>query len=253
MSAVLPVSFTKPESFSGRVILITGATGGIGNALARACASNGASVILLDKDVPALERLYDKIIASGGTHPAIYPLDLEGATPQHYQELSATLEKEFGKLDGLVHCAAQIGALMPLQNFDAKLWHTLMQVNLNGPFLLTQACLPLLYKAPTASVIFSTAKMGRQGKAYWGAFAVANAAVENLVQTLADEVEANTSIRVNSIDPGEVRSRWFTLAYPGRDPNTVPAPESILPTYLYLLSESSREVRGQALSITPSN
>ena len=249
MPTAIPASFQQSEDFNGRTVLITGAAGGIGSALAQTCARKGATVILLDKNLPALEKLYDQLVKTAPPTPALYPLDLEGATPQDYQTLAATLEKEFGKLDALVHCATQIGTLMPLQNFDAALWHKLMQVNLNGPFLLTQACLPILRKAENASVVFSTARMGRQGKAYWGAFGVANAAIENLAQTLADELESNTNIRVNTIDPGEVRTRWFTQAYPGRDPNTVTPPEDIMKAYLYLLSEHSKGQSGLSFSI----
>lgn len=231
-----------------RVILVTGAGDGIGAAAAKCLATHGATVILLGRSVRKLEKVYDAIEQGGAPQPAIYPLNLEKATPQNYEELAATVEKEFGRLDGLLHNAALLGTLTPLDQYDLKQWAQLMQVNLHAPYLLTRALLPLLKQSADASVVFTSSSVGRKGRAYWGAYGITKAACDNMMEIWADELEANTAIRVNSIDPGAVRTAMRAKAYPGEDPNTLPRPEEILSVYLYLLGPDSRGTTGQRTS-----
>jgi NAD(P)-dependent dehydrogenase (short-subunit alcohol dehydrogenase family) len=242
----IPENWSPAEnSLEGRVILITGAANGIGAAVAQQCAAQGASVILLDKVVRNLEQVYDRIEASGAPQPAIYPLDLEGASENDYFDLAATIEKEFGRLDGLLHNAALLGALVPVVHFESDLWYRIMQINLNAPYLLTRACLSLLMQSPDASIVFTSDRVGRKGKAYWGAYSVSKAATENLMQILADELEVNTSVRVNSIDPGPVATSMRVLAYPGENPEKLSRPEDVIHPYLYLLGPDSRGITGE--------
>jgi NAD(P)-dependent dehydrogenase (short-subunit alcohol dehydrogenase family) len=238
-----------PELLHDRVILITGGANGIGRAVADACAAQGASVILLDRDVRGLERAYDEITAAGHPEPALYPLDLKGATPDDYATLAGTIEKEFLHLDGLVHNAAYLGALVPFANFEHELWFETLQVNLNAPYLLTMACLGLLQQSRDASIVFAADAAGRHGKAYWGAYAVSKAGAEGFMQILADELEANTPIRVNSLDPGPVRSALRRLAYPYEDRNSLPAPTDVVKPFLFLLGPDSKGITGQQLSV----
>ncbi len=235
----------RPDLLAGRVILITGAGDGIGAAAARACAAHGATVILLGRTTRKLEAVYDAIEEAGHPQAAIYPMNLEGAAPKDYEDLATTIEQEFGRLDGLLHNASLLGPLTPLGQYDIEQWSKVMQVNLNAPFLLTQACLELLKKSQDASVIFTSSSVGRQGRAYWGAYAIAKAANENMMQIWADELEANTGVRVNSLNPGATRTSMRAHAYPGEDPNTLPRPDEILATYLYLLGPDSKGVSGQ--------
>jgi NAD(P)-dependent dehydrogenase (short-subunit alcohol dehydrogenase family) len=228
-----------------RIILVTGAANGIGAALAHACAVHGATVVLLDKVVRKLEQVYDRIEAAGAPQPAIYPMDLEGAAEKDYFDLAATLEREFGRLDGLVHNAAMLAALIPMAHFEAELWQRILQINLNAPFMLTRACLGPLMQSQDASIIFSSDSVGRQGKAYWGAYGVSKAGTENLMQILADELETNTPIRVNSVNPGPVATALRNLAYPGENPDRLATPEDVLLPYLYLLGADSRGISGQ--------
>jgi NAD(P)-dependent dehydrogenase (short-subunit alcohol dehydrogenase family) len=146
-----------------------------------------------------------------------------------------------------------LGSLTPLEHYDLALWSRVMQINLNAPFLLTRACLNLLKAADNASVIFSAAKVGLRGQAYWGAYGIAHAAVENLAEIFADELEANTSVRINSLDPGHVRSRLRALAFPGENPNTLPTADQIMPAYLYLLGDDSIGVTGERLNAQAHN
>lgn len=230
-----------------RVILVTGAGDGIGRSAAISFAAHGATVILLGRTIRKLEAVYDTIERTGYPQPAIYPLNLEGASPKDYETLATTLANEFGRLDGLLHNAAILGNLTPLEHYNITTWYQVMQVNLNAPFLLTQACLPLLKQAQDASIVFTSSGVGRRGKAYWGAYAVSKCALEGLMQVLADEVETNTTIRVNSVNPGATRTAMRAHAYPGEDPNQLPTPDAIMPLYLYLMGPESQQVNGQAL------
>lgn len=235
----------RPDLLKDRVILITGAGSGIGAAAARACAAHGATVILLGRTIRKLEEVYDSIEKAGHPLPAIYPMNLEGAAPKDYVDLAATIDKEFGRLDGILHNAAYLGSLTPLSQFKIDVWSSVMQTNLNAPFMITQATYELLKRSPDASVLFTSSEVGRKGRAYWGGYSVSNAAVENMMQIWADESDTNTSIRFNSIDPGAVRTPQRAKAYPGENPNNIPRPEEVMATYLFLLGPDSKGITGQ--------
>ena len=232
-----------------RIILLTGAANGIGQAVVKAMAAHGATTVLLDRDVPGLEQTYDEIMAAGHPEPAIYPLDLQGAEPDDYTRVAAILADEFGHLDGLVHNAAQLGALVPFANFDNELWFQTLQANLNAPYLLTMACLGLLNASKDASIVFTSDTAGRKGKAYWGAYGVSKGGMEIFMQTLAEELESNTPIRVNSIDPGPVHTALRRIAYPGEDSSTLRPPGDIARAFLYLAGPESRGITGQQFTL----
>lgn len=228
-----------------RIILITGAGSGIGACAARTFAAHGATVILLGNKSRPLEAVYDSIEQAGGPTPAILPLNLESRSEDDYRSVAHAIEKEFGRLDGLLHNAALLGPLTPIEHYNADTWHRVMQTNVNGPFLLTRACLPLLRKAGDASLLFTSDTVGRKGKAYWGAYGAAKFAVEGLMQILADELATNTAIRVNSIDPGPVLTALRQSAYPGADDSQLARPEDVMSTYLYLMGPDSKGQNGQ--------
>ncbi|QKT04768.1 YciK family oxidoreductase [Ectothiorhodospiraceae bacterium 2226] len=245
---VIPKDYRPaPDLLKDRVILITGAGDGIGAAAARACAAHGATVILLGRTTRKLEAVYDSIEQAGHPEPAIYPMNLEGAVAKDFADLALKIDEEFGRLDGLLHNAANLGTLTPIEHYDPELWAKVLQVNVNAPYLLTRACLKLLKQAPDARVLFTGAEVGRHGRAYWGAYAASHAAAENIMETLADEVESLGRIRVNSIDPGAVRTAMRTRAFPAEDASVLPPPADIMRPYLYLLGPDSRDVHGQRL------
>ena len=231
-----------------RTLLVTGAGAGIGRAVAKAYAQEGATLILLDKNLKSIESLYDEIEAVGGAEPALYPLDLLGAAPDDYEELAKRLEDNFGALHGILHNAAYVGFLSRIDDFDIELWYRSMQINLNAPFLLTQACLPLLRKAENAVVLFTSDSVGRRGRAYWGAYAAAKGGIERLMEVLAHELEGSTRIRVNSLDPGPTRTNLRAHAYPGEDPSDIKPPEALIPFYLWAMNPESACASGLALS-----
>lgn len=234
----------KKNLLEGKVILVTGAAGGIGEVVSKTFAQHGATIILLGRSIPKLEKLYDQIEQAGFPQPAIYPLNLEGATPHDYEELGNRLGEEFGRLDGIVHNAALLGGLTPIEHYDIGRWYQVLQVNLSGPFMLTKACLPLLKQSQAASVIFTTDAMATQPKAYWGAYSVAKAGIENMSKMLAEESESQ-NIRFNCLDPGPTKTLFRARVYPGENPQTLPLPESLMSAYLYLMSEQSKGISGE--------
>lgn len=242
----MPDYTPSPDLLRGRVLLVTGAGGGIGRAIALAGARHGAQLILHDRSAKPLEKIYDAIVAGGGPQPAMLPLDLLRATPDACAALAETVQREFGRLDALVHCAAELGALAPLELYEPPMWLQVLQVNLTAAWLVTRACLPLLKQSPDASIVFTGADVGRQGRAYWGAYGVAAFGLEGLMQVFAQELAAWPHLRVNSIDPGPVRTTLRARAYPGEDPGIHPLPEDIVASYLYLLGPDSRGLTGRA-------
>ena len=234
-----------PGAFEDRVILVTGASSGIGAELARCCAAHGARVVLSGRNVKRLESVYDSIRAAGGARPSIAPLDFEKADASHYAALADAVRAEFGRLDGLAQVAGQLGERAPIEHHDVVAWMRVMHVNVNAAFILTQALLPLLKLSQDASVVFTTSGVSERARAYWGAYAASKFAVEGLMQVLADETDTLTSIRVNSVNPGKIRTAMRARAYPGEDAATVPLPAQAMPTYLYLLGPASRGVTGR--------
>jgi NAD(P)-dependent dehydrogenase (short-subunit alcohol dehydrogenase family) len=232
---------------AGRVILVTGASSGLGRALAIECARAGATVILSGRNGAKLERAYDEIESLGAPQPAIAMLDLEKATAIDYDALADTIGAEFGKLDGLVHSAALLGDRTPLEQYDVPTWCKVLHVNLTAPFILTQVLLPHLRKSPDASIIFVSSAVVHDSRPFWGAYAVAKTGLESVRSMLSQELEVEPNIRVNSVNPGRMRTRMRAAAYPAEDPNTLPTPESVTGPFLYLLSARGRGVAGKYL------
>lgn len=238
----------RPDLLAGRIIMVTGAGRGIGEAAAKAYAAHGATVLLLGKNEDNLNRVYDDIEAAGHPRPAVIPFNLETALPHQYDELAAMIEREFGRLDGLLHNAAIVGPRTPLEQLSGDNFMRVMQVNVNAMFMLTSTLLPLLRLSADASVIFTSSSVGRKGRAYWGAYAVSKFATEGLMQVLADELDGTASIRANSVNPGATRTDMRAKAYPGENPLVNPLPQDIMPVYLYLMGPDSAGINGQALN-----
>jgi NAD(P)-dependent dehydrogenase (short-subunit alcohol dehydrogenase family) len=234
-----------PDMLASRVILVTGAGDGIGRTAARRFAAFGASVILLGRHTRKLEQVYDEIEQAGHPQAAIYPMNLEGASPRDYEELAEVVERELGRLDGLLHNAAIVEGLTPVAHYKIETWYRVLQVNLNAPFLLTRAVLGLMGRSPDASIVFTADSVGDEGRAYWGAYGVAKGGTQTLMRILASELESNTTIRVNSIDPGPTRTNLRARAYPSIEPSAWTDPETIMDVYLYLMGPDSTAITGQ--------
>ena len=238
---------TRPDLLAGRVILVTGASNGIGRALALESARLGAQVLLHGRSQAKLEKVYDEITAiEGAPRPSIAVMDLASADSNAYTSLADSLAEEFGRLDGLVHNAGILGERYAIRQYDAVMWQQVMHVNVTAAFALTQVCLPLMDAADDPSMIFTSSGVGNQGKAFWGAYSVSKFATEGLCQILADE-HREGKLRVNCINPGATRTDMRLEAYPAEDRDLLKTPEEILPVYLYLLGPDSRGVTGERI------
>jgi len=238
----------KDGELKDKVILVTGANRGFGLAITMSLSKAGATVIMLGRDLGSLEYAYDAVVDAGYNEPILYPLDLEGATPENYQELQDNILDKFEKLDGLIHNAAILGAQMPIEQYDIKLWYSTLQINLSAPFMLTQFLIPLLLKSEDARILFLSSSVGREAKAYWGAYSVSKFGIEGFAKTLSEELE-KTNISVNTINPGKLRTEMRRTAYPAEDSSTVPMPEDKSAAIVYLLSSLSPKMNGEQLTI----
>jgi NAD(P)-dependent dehydrogenase (short-subunit alcohol dehydrogenase family) len=234
-----------PDALRGRVVLITGASGGLGAPLARACAAQGATVVLHGRVVRKLEALYDEIVAAGHPEPVILPLDLAKAVADDFGNVASALQAQVGRLDALVHTAALLGSLGPIEHQSFDSWLSLLRVNVAAPMGLTRALMPMLDGAPDASVVFTLDNRGEQPRAYWGGYAVTKAGVATLARELADEWENRPHLRINAVIPGPIRSPLRGQTHPGEDKSVLPAPDALVPLYLHLLAGQTKADSGQ--------
>jgi NAD(P)-dependent dehydrogenase (short-subunit alcohol dehydrogenase family) len=242
-----PREYSYPKDIlQNRIILITGASDGIGRALALQAATLGAQIILHGRNASKLEKVYDAIEAIGtAPRPSIAVLDLAAANSESYTTLAQSIEADFGRLDGLVHNASILGERFAIDQYDAVMWQRVMHVNVTSVFALTQVLMPLLQLSEDPSVIFTSSGVGRTGKAFWGAYAVSKFATEGLSEVLADE-HRHGKLRSNCINPGATRTKMRLAAYPGEDRDALKRPEEILAPYIFLLGPDSKGVTGQS-------
>ena len=238
----------KDGELKDKVILVTGANRGFGLAITMDLSKAGATVIMLGRDLGSLEYAYDAVVDAGYKEPILYPLDLEGASPENYQELQDNVLEKFDKLDGLIHNAAILGAQMPIEQYDIKLWYSTLQINLSAPFMLTQFLIPALANSEDARILFLSSSVGREARAYWGAYSVSKFGIEGFAKTLSEELE-KTNISVNTVNPGKLRTEMRRTAYPAEDSSTVPMPEEKSAAIVYLLSNLSPKMNGEQLTI----
>jgi NAD(P)-dependent dehydrogenase (short-subunit alcohol dehydrogenase family) len=237
---------------AGRVIAITGASDSIGRAVALACAGHQATVILIGRNEGKLEAVHAEIIASGAPEASIAVLDLERALAADYDRVADAVLERYGRLDGLLHNAALLGTLSPIEHYDVPTWCRVLHVNVTAAFALTQVLLPALKKSADASVVFTASTVGRRGRAYWGAYAVSKFAVEGLSQVLSAELEGISRVRVNTLNPGRARTAMRRQAYPAEDIQTLPLPAALTAPYIALLGPASRGISGGSFDAQPS-
>lgn len=240
--APAPLPEVAPDALAGRVILVTGAHGGLGAEAAKACARAGATVVLLGRKLPKLNRVYDAVKALG-PEPALYPVDLAGADPADYAQLAEKIAAELGGLHGVLHCAAEFTGLAPLEATEPEAFVRCLHVNLTAPWLLTQACLPWLRKSGDSAVVFTTDDPARVGKAYWGAYGLAKQGLAALVRQLSAETD-QTPVRVCGLEPGPMRTDLRARAYADEARLRVPGPAAYAAACVHLLSPAGIAHRG---------
>lgn len=236
------------NSLDGRNILITGADAVLGEAVAHAAAALGATVILLGAKERALEILYDALVESGAPQPALLPFDLPNADVGDYSGFAEILGAEFGVLHGIAHCHIDYGILSPLALYEIDTFDKIFATTFRAPYLLTRACFGLLGEAEDSQVIYTSIKAGRQGQAYWGAYAAASAAIENLCQIWADETENANRPRFNTLDIGAADIPARKRIYPGEAPDNLININVIANAFCYLLC-ANNEKSGKAFAI----
>lgn len=234
------------NNLKDKVILVVGAGDGIGKQASLSYVKQGAIVILLGKTVAKLETVYDEIISLGGNEPAIIPLDLKGATRQNYIDMARTITEQFGKLDGVLFNASILGELTPFTQIHQQIWDDVMQINLTAQFQMAQALIPALLKSDSASLVFTTSTVGSSGRAFWGPYSVSKFATEGMMQVIADEYE-DSVLRTNAINPGATATNMRSSAFPAEDKSQIAQPQDIMPLYLYLMSDESKDVNGQVI------
>ena len=219
----------------------------MGSTAALALAKQRAHIILLDKNIAKLEKVYDAILAANAPDPIIYPFDLAGANENEYQELADKIGEKYGSLQGILHSAVEFSSFSPIATYKTQDWGHTLNVNLNAPFLLCRVLLPVLQKSEHASIVFTSDSSARKAPAYAGAYGVSKIALEGFAKILAEEHEAFGKIRVNTLIPGPVDSPLRKRAYPAEDKHKLPEMESLVPAYLYLFGSQSIGITGQAI------
>ncbi len=232
-----------------RVVLVTGAAHGLGQMAAYTYARYGATVILLDYDEQALERLYDQIIESHFPEPVLICHDLRNFNLDDATHIVEQTTQQLGRLDGFLHSAGMLGMLSPIEYMDEKIWQQTLQVNLNAAFLLLKVLMPLLKRSVDAAILLTSAAQRRFSRAYWNAYVVAAAGVDTLCRVVADELDSVPGLRINALDPGDATTRLFRQAFPGRELDNVPITDSLRLAYLYLMGPDSRHICGHKISL----
>jgi len=204
-----------------KTLLVTGAAGSLGSALSEAAAARGITVLLLDRDRRALERLYDRIVEAGSPEPVLQLTDLATAGPDDVEEILAAIRAEFGGLDALVHCAARFDALSPLEHIPPEEWLLSVQVNLNAAWLLSARCLPLLRDSGHGRLYFMLEDLDLVGGALWGPYGVCKHALHAMVGQFAEECQS-ADVQVLGINPGPMQSPLRSRAYLAENPTSAP-------------------------------
>ncbi len=241
-SVPVPVLNIQENQLKGRVYLVTGATGGLGQSISLALAKLGASVVLTARSEEKLEALYDKIEEAGYPTAAIIPFDLEQTEEDIYKQFINSIYNEFKQLDGIIHTACNMGIIGPIGSQDGSVWQKVQQINLNAAALLSKVCIPLLQQSAHASLSFISDSSARQSKAYWGAYGVSKSAIECFSAMLADELDS-TSVVSNVFVPGPCILPIRKKTHPGEDESQLSTSSELANSLIkVVLSEQSGEV-----------
>lgn len=238
----------QQNALKEKVILVSGGGSGIGKSAGLIFAEHGADLILVGKNPAHLESAYQEFLDKNLKPPLLHVMDLEKSNESDFQEINTVIEKEFGKLDGLLNNAGILGDKTPLENYKIDVWKKVFDINVHASFLLTKSLLPVLKTAVNSSIIFTSSGVGKRGKAYWGAYSLTKFATESMMQIFSEELENTSNVRVNSIDPGRVRTKMRAAAYPAEDPLSLVDAKDIMNAYLYLMSNDSLETKGESIS-----
>lgn len=223
------------QQLAKKTVFLTGACGGLGSAIALRLSQQKVNLIISDKNPKALDKLCDELVKRDLPEPVMYPMNLVGATPNDYLQLSKQIKQHFGQLDGLIHTAAEFGSLTPFLLYEASRWLKEMQVNVNSPIFLTQSLLPLILKSK-GTILFTSDNQQTVAKAYWGQYGVGKAAIEQFAKILAQECE-NQGVHVETITPPPMHTQLRAKAWPSENPDTLAKPLDVANMYIKVLTE----------------
>ena len=227
---------------SGRTILITGATDGIGKALAIEFSKLGANIILLGRDSSKLDTVYDQLEHSYESQKhLILEVDLALLNNESVHEIARVINDEYEALDGIINNAAILGTMTTLKDYELSRWDEVININLRAPFLLSRALIPALEDSRMPRIIFTSSGVADVGRAFWGAYSVSKFGLKGLAEIFANELETTSSIKVFNFDPGATQTKMRASARPAEDPNTLKTPNELLNCYLWFFSEDSSE------------
>tara|TARA_Y100001960_G_scaffold212244_1_gene221672 strand:- start:2093 stop:2842 length:750 start_codon:yes stop_codon:yes gene_type:complete len=244
------INYQAPKNLlKDKTILISGGSSGIGRQAGLSFASFGAEVILLGRNKSNLEETYNLFEKKRLKKPLLQVINLETANEKDYIKISEEIINEFGRLDGLLNNAGILGTKTSIQNYNFDEWRRVSKINFESALLLTKSLLPALQIPTSSSIIFTSSGVGKKGRAYWGAYAISKFATEGLVQILSEEMDKTSGIRVNAINPGPVRTKMRSQAYPAEDPKTLKSPEEIMNAYLFLMGKDSLALNGNSIEV----
>jgi NAD(P)-dependent dehydrogenase (short-subunit alcohol dehydrogenase family) len=246
----LDQTFSPPnDALAGRVVLVTGAGQGLGRAAANAFAAHGAHVVLLGRTIAKLESVYDDIAAADLPLPALMPIDLMKCDQAQLDAIALSIKKELGRLDGIFHAASAFATTAPLHAVDLAMWEQQTRLHLNVPAALTKACMPLLKRAPDASVVFLSETHAVEPRAYWGGFATAKAALAHLVAVWSDEADNIAGTRFNLLLPGPVESPMRRKSHPAEAIGTNPSPKALASGFVQVMAGLPTPLRGKLIRL----
>ena len=220
-------------------ILITGASNGIGKSLAINLSKFGANVIMLSKNEEALDSVYDEIKEKYNTEPMIIKCDLTDLNEIKSQEITDIIAENYSRLDAIIHNAAILEKMSNIENYDLVTWEKVLKVNLTSAFILSKYLIPLMKSSLVPRIIFTTSSVGRNAKAFWGAYSVSKAGINALSKILSDELETISNMKVFNFDPKATQTSMRSLAFPAEDRDSQKKPDSLIEYYLWMLSEKS--------------
>ena len=229
-------------NLSKKTILITGATDGIGKALAIEFSKLGANIILLGRDSSMLDTVYDKLehLYESQKH-LILEVDLALLNNESVHEIASVINDEYEALDGIINNAAILGTMTTLKDYELSRWDEVININLRAPFLLSITLIPALMDSRMPRIIFTSSGVADVGRAFWGAYSVSKFGLKGLAEIFANELETTSSIKEFNFDPGATQTKMRASARPAEDPNTLKTPNELLECYLWFFSEDSFE------------
>tara|TARA_B100000965_G_scaffold95926_1_gene78280 strand:+ start:99 stop:857 length:759 start_codon:yes stop_codon:yes gene_type:complete len=230
----------KKDFLKDKNILITGASRGIGRAIALNLSKHGANIIMLAKNEGQLDQIYDEIKANDNeTHPLIIRCDLNTLDENRAQEIANIISKDYGYLDALINNAGILEKMSSIKDYDLQTWEKVLKTNLTSGFLLAKYTIPLMQLSSIPRIIFTSSSVAKKGKAYWGAYSVSKAGIKVLAEILNDELESISNFKIFNFNPKATRTDMRSIAYPAEDPASLKKPNELIEYYLWMLSEKS--------------